>query len=199
MKYFIHPTKQEHVIFLLHGTGGSSADLMGIGQFLDSNATLVGIDGDVFENGMRRYFKRYPNGDFDMESFKEKTDELHQLLNQIIEDNNFKDIKMSALGYSNGANILLNLFREYDNVPFDNVILFHPSSVLETSPYKDSKTNIIMTFGEGDPFITKDQFKDMSKLLKEYKFDVDTIKTKFGHQLIQEELVEAKKYLEKAS
>ena len=50
MEYTHLPGSTAQVILLFHGTGGSSAELLGLGQLLNKDATLIGIDGEVFEN-----------------------------------------------------------------------------------------------------------------------------------------------------
>ncbi len=197
MKYTIVPGSKKQVLIHLHGTGGASADLFGLGQMILSDATLVGIDGDVFENGMRRYFARYADGTFDMESFKENTYRLYKTINDVITKEQLDGANISILGYSNGANILLNLMREYDDNKFHNVLLFHPSSTRESDPYIQKGINVFMTRGAQDPFITKDAFKQIQKALKDADNTVKTHEHDFGHQLLHEEVSTAQKFMEK--
>ena len=68
MRHVIDKKASNHVIITLHGTGGSATDLFNIAEFLDKDATKIGYEGPVLENGMRRYFARYPQGGFDLES-----------------------------------------------------------------------------------------------------------------------------------
>lgn len=197
MKYTIHPGSNQHVIIHLHGTGGSSAGLFGLGQMLDPDAILVGIDGAVMEHGMRRYFARYPDGGFDLESLRDNTTVLNDIINKIIEEHNFQDYKISMLGYSNGANIAQNLIKTYD-VKIDNLILYHPSPTRMDTPFKKhDNLKVFMTGGDHDPFISKDDFKQIQKMLKEAEIKVKTFVHGGGHELIQEEITETKKFLNK--
>ncbi|EAC9468251.1 carboxylesterase, partial [Listeria monocytogenes] len=43
------------VLVLLHGTGGDEQSLLEVGKALDPQASLLGIRGNVLENGMPRY------------------------------------------------------------------------------------------------------------------------------------------------
>ena len=52
-------------LILLHGTGGDEADLIPFGTALNSDYNLLGIRGEVNENGMNRYFKRLAEGVYD--------------------------------------------------------------------------------------------------------------------------------------
>ena len=197
MNYTLIPGTHKRVIILFHGTGGSATDLLGIGQILDEHASLLGTQGDVFENGMRRYFARYPDGSFDLESLKENTDKIHADLQEILVKEQRDQHEIIALGYSNGANLILNLMREYKDNVFSKVILFHPSSAREEIPYIQENIDVFMTSGKQDPYITKDEFKQMQKDLKKTNNKVKTFTHDLGHQLIQEELIEAKVFLGK--
>ena len=197
MKYTIHPGDNHHVIFHLHGTGGTAAGLFGLGQMLDEDAILVGIDGEVFEQGMRRYFIRNADGSFDEKSLNENTDQLHALMKEIIEKHQFEDYKLTVLGYSNGANIAQSLLKKHQT-QIQNVLLFHPAPTLMDKPYlKQNKMNVFMTGGAEDPFISQDAFKTVKKMLKDADYDVKTFMHPGGHELIHEEIIEAKAFLQK--
>ncbi|NLW14957.1 MAG: hypothetical protein GX038_01675 [Erysipelothrix sp.] len=195
MDIHINKKNTDHYIFMLHGTGGNSQDLRGIAEFIDPDATLIGVDGSEFENGMRRYFKRYPDGTFDLDNLKENTDILHQVITQVIEDNNAKSSKITAFGYSNGANILSNLMKEYESLPIDNVILFHPSSAREEVAFKKNKAKVFMTSGLHDPFVTQEEFMNMKQSFENSGIVTEIYTHDAGHGLIHEELELAKKFV----
>ena len=87
--------------------------------------------------------------------------------------------------------------REYHDNAFDNLLLFHPSPAREEDPFIQKNVNVFMTSGKQDPFISKDEFKDIQKALKKADNPVKTFTHDYGHQLIHEELEEAKRFLEK--
>ena len=62
MRHIHIPGKNNHVLVLLHGTGGSASSLFEIGQYIDPEATMIGFQGEVEEQGMARYFARYQDG-----------------------------------------------------------------------------------------------------------------------------------------
>ena len=142
----------DHIIIMLHGTGGKADSLFNLGHFIDPNATYIGVEGDVMENGMRRYFERYPDGSFKLKSLAEASHKLHQTILKIVGDNKGKQI--SVMGYSNGANILINLLKEYENIPIHDALLYHPSPVRSERPFKTQKNlKVFITSGANDPFI----------------------------------------------
>lgn len=199
MKYTIHQGDNEHVIFHLHGTGGTSTELFSIGQSIDKNATLIGIDGDVFENGMRRYFARYEDLSFDLESLDKQTDKLYKTITEIIEKEMLKGKIMTLLGYSNGANIAINLLKKY-SLNFNHFILFHPTLVNEGVDFKSQDNlRVLITYGEDDPFVDENSFKLLKKELSKAKIKVKTFEHKQGHSLTRDEVIDARKLVNKTT
>lgn len=182
-------TKQgtnNHLIIMLHGTGGSADSLFSIGEIIDPMATYIGIEGEVLENGMRRYFERYADGSFKLKSLAEATSKLFKTINKIILENPDKTITL--VGYSNGANIALNLLKEYEKLNINNALLYHPSVVRPEIAYqKQNDLNILITSGHNDPFIDQKDFEILAEDLKQIA-NTKTYTHEYGHQLIQEEL-----------
>ena len=80
---FIHefiPGKSERTLLLLHGTGGNERDLLSLGREVDPNASLLSPRGQVLENGMPRFFRRFAEGVFDLEDLKRRTHELAEFV-----------------------------------------------------------------------------------------------------------------------
>src|SRR3954471_21892120 len=96
-------------LLLLHGTGGDENDLLPLGSKLWPGAALLGVRGKVLENGMRRFFRRYAEGIFDVEDLKVRTGELARFIDGAAEQYGFSKRQLVAVGYSNGANIAASL------------------------------------------------------------------------------------------
>src|SRR3954470_12810679 len=92
-------------LLLLHGTGGNEDDLIPIGQMLTSSASLLSLRGKVLENGMPRFFKRLAEGVFDIEDLIRRANELADFIALAAAKYGFEQEQLTALGYSNGANI----------------------------------------------------------------------------------------------
>src|SRR5690625_2362530 len=82
MKHIFEAGKDETrpTLFLLHGTGGTEKDLLPLAEMVDADAAVLSVRGNVLENGMPRFFKRFAEGVFDEEDLRFRTEELKQFL-----------------------------------------------------------------------------------------------------------------------
>ena len=110
MFYIIEKGTNQHVIFLLHGTGGDAKSMLDLGKRHDPEATLISLEGTVNENGMNRYFARFPNGSFDLDSLAEETGEIFKISKSIM---NITLLPIANTRLSNGANIILICFKDF--------------------------------------------------------------------------------------
>lgn len=195
MKYIIDHGYNDNVIITLHGTGGSADDLFDVARFIDPNATLIGFEGTVMANGMRRYFERYANGDFNFESLALASKDLFDSIEMTVDKYNLKDKKITLMGYSNGANLSIDFFKEFENTRISKAILFHPSSITPLKNLKTQKqTRIFMTSGAQDSYISPQEFEAIKKDMLNHCQEVKTFTHPFGHQMIQEEIEWAKMF-----
>ena len=180
-----------NVIFLLHGTGGDNTSMMQIGKMIDPNATLIAIQGDIVEEGMNRYFKRYPDGSFNLKSLSQETFKLQDRIVTLIKQYGLEDHIKTVLGYSNGANIAINLFKEFET-DFDYAILYHPSPVrLDVELKPQPKLNTLLTYGHGDPFMQEENFE----ILKNQFSNHEVLVHNYGHTLVEEELAKTREFI----
>lgn len=192
MNYEIRKGTADNTIILLHGTGGDAQSLMDLGAMLDSQATRVGIQGNVIENNMRRYFERYFDGSFNLKSLAKETYELKETLDAIVEKHDLDPQKVVIVGYSNGANIAINLMKEFE-MPYAAYILFHPSVVRQDIAFKPQRGKAFLTYGKNDPFLNEDGFDTMVSMLRKAKIETDIVKHDYGHSLTEEEVRYASK------
>ncbi len=196
MRHIKQNGTNQHVIITLHGTGGSASDLFQIGQYLDPNATLIGFQGEVSERGMARYFARHHDGSFDLRSLAQATYDLDESLNEVLDKYELNNHKITLLGYSNGANLAINYLKEFENIPVNVALLYHPSpgrSDVEFKKQDDLK--VLITSGANDPYISVEEFNELQSSLISAGIEVKTYHHDYGHQLIQEELEASKELL----
>src|SRR5947199_10116552 len=105
---FIHefvPGTSERTLLLLHGTGGNERDLLPLGRELDPAAALLSPRGKILENGMPRFFRRLAEGVFDEADVIGRANELADFVGAAAARYEFDPRRVTAVGYSNGANI----------------------------------------------------------------------------------------------
>ncbi len=182
--------QSDQTIIMLHGTGGNENDLKDIALRIDNTANLIGIRGGVEENGMLRYFKRYPDGSFDLKDLAMNTKKLYTGILELLEYYKLDPTKTTLLGFSNGSNIAINIFKEYQT-PFNKAILLHPSPVrMEVPVLEQEKLQVFLSFGQNDPFITVYQFNE----LKDQFPSATAYMHQGGHQLTYDELKAAQNF-----
>lgn len=196
MIHIIKEGTNNKVMFLLHGTGGNERDLLSIAQAIDADATHVGIRGNVEELGMLRYFARLSDGSFDARSLAKETYTLHKTILEIIEKNDWNEKELSVLGYSNGANIMQSMMKEFE-LPFDTYYLLHPSTTRVLDPFLSQKGRVFVSTGANDPYISTEAFHEIERQLKDASIQTEIFRHEQGHSLTQEELMAVIKHYKK--
>lgn len=178
------------VFVLFHGTGGDEQDLVPLASFIDSDASLVSLRGEVSEYGMLRFFRRLQPGVFDEESILSEAKKIHDFLQPKITV--FE--KVIFLGYSNGANMIGALMQLYPEL-VSHAILLHPMLALE-KPFR-LQASVIVTYGETDMMITPEQTKELIIRMKEGGVSVSEFSFNGGHEISHKELETVKEEYKK--
>lgn len=114
---------------VLHGTGGDENSLVPFAQTLMPGAAVLSPRGRILENGMPRFFRRFGEGVFDYDNIREEADALEVFLREATETYGFDPAFVTAIGYSNGANIAWStLLRHPDAIA--ELVLFRPMVTL---------------------------------------------------------------------
>ncbi|KIL47902.1 alpha/beta hydrolase [Jeotgalibacillus campisalis] len=190
-------TKGRPTLLMLHGTGGTEQDLLGLAEYIDPEAGVLSVRGNVSENGMPRFFKRLAEGVFDLEDLAFRTEELKKFLDDASEKYEFDRQNIIAIGYSNGANIAGSLIFHYENA-LKSAILHHPMV-----PIRDKKlpelngVHVLITAGDNDPICPPEETRDLEHLLSSAGAKTEVYWHHNGHQLTQDEASEAKQWYEK--
>ncbi|WP_209124693.1 alpha/beta hydrolase [Alkalihalobacillus sp. BA299] len=190
---FIEGTdKQAPILLLLHGTGGNERDLLPLAQIIAPNCSVLGVRGNVLENGMPRFFRRLSEGVFDEEDLKFRTKELHEFINDMADKYYFDRHNVIAVGYSNGANIAASLMYHYEKTLL-GAILFHAMVPLRGVELPNlSDTAIFVGAGKRDPLIPTGETKELIKELRKANASVTEHWSEGGHELTRQEVDLAK-------
>lgn len=179
---------------LLHGTGGNEHDLLPIANMIAPDASILGVRGNVLENGMPRFFRRLAEGIFDEEDLIFRTNELNEFLNEAAEKYEFDRERLVAIGYSNGANIAASLMYHLPNV-LHGAILFHAMVPRRGIHLPDlSNTHIFIGAGTNDPIIPQQETKELIETLRNANAIVEEHWGHAGHQLTRDEVEKAREW-----
>ncbi|MEP6820846.1 MAG: alpha/beta hydrolase [Chthoniobacterales bacterium] len=164
---FIHQyspsaARSSRVLLLLHGTGGDENDLLPIGRELDPGAALLSPRGQVSENGAPRFFRRFAEGVFDQADVVQRAHELADFIAAAAAHYGFEPSHLTAVGYSNGANIAAVAMLLRPEV-FPAAILFRAMVVLSNPPAADLHDHrVLISAGRHDPIIPLENAQRLS-------------------------------------
>ena len=199
---YIHtytPGQGEHAnttLLLLHGTGGDEHALSGLGRVLIPGAGQLSPRGNVLENGMPRFFRRFAEGILDVEDLKRRSGDLADFIHQSSELYGFDEQQVIAAGFSNGANIASGLLFLRPAV-LKAAILLHPMIpfVPETPPDLHGKP-IFIGAGRTDPLVPTEQTEQLADLFRQARASVKLFWHSGGHTVSTEEAKAAKEWLD---
>ena len=192
MQHIFEQGTKEITFLLLHGTGGTERDLMGLAREIDAEANILSVRGQVLENGMPRFFKRLAEGVFDMEDLRFRTDELKDFIEQAAVDYSFDRSQVVAIGYSNGANIAANLLFRHGAV-LKGAMLHHPMVPDREANIGDLKGVAVWAgAGTNDMMCPPHETEELQALLQGAGAKVSVDWFNYGHQLTMPEVQAAK-------
>jgi predicted esterase len=194
---YIAAQKVDHplTLLLLHGTGGNEFSMIPLARRLDSEANILSPRGNVLEKGMPRFFKRLSEGVFDKEDLKKRTQDLAEFTDQASIVYKFDRDKIVAVGFSNGANIAVNLLLLFPRL-LAGAILFRPMITIWPGADPDlSEIPVLIMSGLHDTTVPKYQPKKLSDLLCKAGAVVSLRWHDAGHNLAEDEIDKAGEWL----
>jgi predicted esterase len=195
---FIHrfvPSKgSSKTVLLLHGTGGDENDLLPIGAGLAPGAALLSPRGRIDERGAARFFRRVREGVFDEESIRTEAAALEAFLRESADRYGFDPAQLSALGYSNGANMIAALLFLYPSL-FSGAVLLRATLPFEPDPLLPiAGTPVLLEAGQHDPILPAAGAQKLAKKLAEAGAKVEVRWHNLGHDLGPEDFTAAKEF-----
>ncbi|WP_026695256.1 alpha/beta hydrolase [Peribacillus kribbensis] len=181
-------SKDAPVLLLLHGTGGTENDLLGLAELISPESAVLSVRGNVSENGMPRFFRRLAEGVFDEEDLIFRTKELNDFLEEAAGKYGFDRNNMVAVGYSNGANIAGSLLFHYEHA-LKGAVLHHPMVPRRGISLPDlSGIPVFIGAGKNDPICPASETEELGRLLVEAGASVAVHWENYGHQLTRTEV-----------
>lgn len=171
------------VLVLLHGTGGSPSDLRGVAAELEPRAPLIAPAGPVSEGGSARWFRRLAEGVFDHEDVVRRTHQVAEFLGEAVEQHGYRDRRLVAVGFSNGANIAAALTLLRPDVLREAVLFASMLPVPEPPEHDLSGSRVFLGNGRVDPMAPLDSANRLVAALRARSAEVTEHWHDGGHQI----------------
>lgn len=184
-------------LLLLHGTGGDEHDLLPLGRQLAPGAALLSPRGDVLERDAPRFFRRFAEGVFDLADVERRTHALADFIAAAAKHYGFDASRLTAFGFSNGANIAASLLLLRPD-SLAAAVLLRPMVVLEPAasalPSLAGK-RVLISSGNVDPVVPPDHPPRLAEMLRRAGADVTLRTHAASHGLVPGDFVAAKEFL----
>lgn len=180
-RFFTPDDPDGSTLLLLHGTGGSEADLMPLAHRIAPRATLLGVRGRSLEEGSVRWFRRFGMTSFDQDDIRSEAEAFAAFVEGAVAGYGLDPATTTFVGYSNGANFTAAVMALQPGI-IRRAILLRAMPVLETLPKADlTETKVLSVAGANDPFGQRGP--ELDAWLKECGAAVETRAIDAGHQL----------------
>ncbi|HEY0864800.1 MAG TPA: alpha/beta hydrolase [Lacunisphaera sp.] len=182
-------------LLLLHGTGGDENDLIPLGRKLSPGSALLNPRGDVSEHGARRFFARLGEGIFDPAEVTRRTHALADFILAAGKHYRFDPAKLTAVGFSNGANIAATLLLLRPET-LGAAVLLRPMVVLEPATPPDLRgRRVLISSGDFDPIVPGDHPARLADLLRRAGADTTLRTHAASHGLAPGDFAAAREFL----
>ena len=185
-----------NTLLVLHATGGDEHQLLPLARQLAPGATLLAPRGKVMEGGVtRRFFARRGMLDLDLDDLRHAADELAAFVTAATDAHGLDPSRVTALGYSNGANVAVGMLFRHPHVLAGAALLRH------LMPYEPDTTpalagrRVLIAAATADPYAPPASIDRLATVLADGGADVTTSTVEGGHDLQQGDIVAAGEWL----
>jgi len=148
---------------------------------------------------MPRFFRRLAEGVFDLDDLRFRTNELADFIADAAQHYGFDRRRVVAAGFSNGANIAGSLVLLCPGV-LERALLFRAMVPLVPEPMPSLPgTRVLVSNGRHDPLVTESETERLVRLMRDAGAVVTLAWQEAGHHLVQDDLSQAREWLESAS
>jgi predicted esterase len=183
-------------LLLLHGTGGNEHDLLPLARTLAPGAAVLSPRGDVSEHGANRFFARLAEGVFDPAEVTRRTHALADFIAAASAHYGLDPTRLTAIGFSNGANIAATILQLRPTV-LGGAVLLRSMVVLgqPATAASLSGKRVLLLNGDADPIVPLDHPPRLAALLRAGGAEVTQQMVKAAHGLTAADLTAAKSWL----
>jgi len=182
-------------LLLLHGTGGDEHSLVSLARQLSPGSALLSPRGDVDEHGALRFFRRFAEGVFDLEDVRRRTHALADFIATASAHHGLDAGRLTAIGFSNGANIAATLLQLRPEI-LAGAVLLRAMVVLDepAKPNSLAGRRVLMINGSADPLVPAAQPAHLAALLRTGGADVTQTMFPTGHNLTSADVATAAEF-----
>lgn len=189
---FVHVLERgtsANTVLVLHSTGGDEHQLIPLARRLAPGATLLAPRGKVLEGGVtRRFFARRGMLDLDLDDLRGAADELAAFVIAATRAYDLDPTRVTALGYSNGANAAVGMLFRHPDV-LAGAVLLRPLMPYEPEPPLDlSGRSVLIAAATHDPYAPPAVTARLAEVLGHSGADVTTNVVDGGHELQESDL-----------
>jgi phospholipase/carboxylesterase len=192
---YVEGSPDAPLLLLLHGTGGSPDDLLGLARELSPDSAVLAPAGPVTEHGAARWFRRLAEGVFDHEDVVKRAHQLADFVVEAREKYGLGGRRLVAVGFSNGANIAAAVTLLRPEVVREAALFAAMSPVPEPPDLDLSGSRVFLANGERDPMAPLASTEELIGLLRERGADVVTQRHPGGHQITADGVHAATKWI----
>jgi predicted esterase len=176
-------------LLLLHGTGGDEHQLIDLGRQLAPGAALLSPRGQVLEGGVApRFFARRGIGNLDLDDLRLRGDQLARWVTHACAHYGRDAGRVVALGYSNGANIAVELLFRHGGLLRGAALLRPMLPYRPQEPLSLAGTDVLIASGDTDPYSSPQQIEELAERLAAGGAEVQVSRQPAGHELTQGDL-----------
>jgi phospholipase/carboxylesterase len=192
-RFFVPAEPSDETIILLHGSGGSEADLMPFSHRIAPQAILLGVRGRATEEGVSRWFRRFTSTTFDQDDIRAEAAAFAAFVEGAVSAYRLDAKRLVFLGLSNGANFLVALMALHPEL-IRRAILLRPMQVLEDAPFADlTGSSVLMVSGRQD--LAAPSARRLEAWLKQSGGDVASHFIDAGHGLLDQDAMLAQGWI----
>jgi predicted esterase len=183
------------ILLLLHGTGGNEQDLLPLVEVVAPSAGVLSPRGKVLERGMPRFFRRLAEGVFDIDDLKFRTAELADFITRAAAEYQFDVARLTALGFSNGANMAGSLLLLRPDVLKSGILIRAMVPLVPDPLPKLDGTRVLLLNGRQDPLVSPAETERLAALFANAGAAIEVKLQPSGHELTQDDVMDAREWM----
>ncbi len=185
-------------LLLLHGAGGDENSLIPLGKAIAPGAALLSPRGQVFEQGIARFFRRHAEGgDFDQADMEARTRDLAAFVERACTAYEIPAGKLVAAGFSNGANMAASLILRSPEALAGAALM---RGMVPFTPHETVNLNrrpVLILSGVEDPIVGTDEVAELANIFRAANAEVTLHWETAGHTLSQGDVLMAFDWMRK--